>query len=140
MLRGDLIVRGNGDPTINTRDGRADAGARRVGARRSRPPASRAIDGRIIGDDQAFDDEGIGAGWAWDYLQYGYAAPVGALQFNENVATLTVAPGAAAGDPVIVRLDARQRSRGAQPRRRPGPRARTTRSTTAATSIGRCSR
>ena len=98
VLRGDLFVRSNGDPSINTRAGRADdvlfEWARALGA-----AGITAIEGRIIGDDQAFDDEGIGAGWAWDYLQYGYAAPVGALEFNENVATLTVAPGAAAGTP-----------------------------------------
>ena len=85
MLRGDLIVRGNGDPTINTREGRADA-VFDEWARALQAAGITSIDGRIVGDDQAFDDEGIGAGWAWDYLQYGYAAPVGALQFNENIA------------------------------------------------------
>jgi serine-type D-Ala-D-Ala carboxypeptidase/endopeptidase (penicillin-binding protein 4) len=50
------------------------------------------IAGRVIGDDQAFDDDWLGAGWSWDYLQYGYAAPIGALQFNENVAWLGVRP------------------------------------------------
>ena len=59
-----------------------------------------------MGNDQAFDDEGIGAGWAWDYLQYGYAAPVGALEFNENLATLTVSPASAAGATAIVTLSA----------------------------------
>jgi serine-type D-Ala-D-Ala carboxypeptidase/endopeptidase (penicillin-binding protein 4) len=103
VLRGDLFVRSNGDPSINAREGRADAvldewtrGLQAVGIT--------SVEGRIIGDDQAFDDDGLGAGWAWDYLQYGYAAPVGALEFNENVAALTIAPGAAAGDPVFLRL------------------------------------
>ena len=103
VLRGDLFVRSNGDPSINTREGRADA-VLYEWARALQAAGISSIEGRIIGDDQAFDDEGIGAGWAWDYLQYGYAAPVGALEFNENVATLTIAPGAAAGDPVFVRL------------------------------------
>ena len=62
------------------------------------------IDGRIVGDDQLFDDDGIGPGWAWDYLQYGYAAPVGALQFNENLAMLTVRPAAQAGDPALATI------------------------------------
>ena len=75
------------------------------------------IAGRIVGDDQAFDDEGIGGGWAWDYLQYGYAAPVGALQYNEDVATLTVTPGTAAGDPAVVQLAAGAGLDGAQSRR-----------------------
>jgi serine-type D-Ala-D-Ala carboxypeptidase/endopeptidase (penicillin-binding protein 4) len=103
VLRGDLFVRSNGDPSINARDVRADA-VLSEWARGLQAAGISSIEGRIIGDDQAFDDEGIGAGWAWDYLQYGYAAPVGALEFNENVATLAIAPGTAAGDPVILRL------------------------------------
>ena len=102
-LRGDLYIRGGGDPTINTRNGRgaavfADwtAALRTAGINR--------IDGRIIGDDNRFDDEGLGAGWAWDYLQYGYAAPIGALEYNEDVVSLTVAPGSAVGLPATVTL------------------------------------
>jgi D-alanyl-D-alanine carboxypeptidase/D-alanyl-D-alanine-endopeptidase (penicillin-binding protein 4) len=99
-LRGDLFVRGGGDPTINSRGSRnttvfTEWAARATGIQR--------IDGRIVGDDQAFDDEGIGGGWAWDY-QFGYAAPVGALQYNEDVAALTVTPGKAAGDAAVVEL------------------------------------
>jgi D-alanyl-D-alanine carboxypeptidase/D-alanyl-D-alanine-endopeptidase (penicillin-binding protein 4) len=103
VLKGDLIVRGDGDPTINAREGRAATVlAEWVSALRA--AGIEEIDGRIIGDDQRFDDEGIGPGWAWDYLQYGYAAPVGALEFNENQATLTVQPGADAGGGAIVML------------------------------------
>jgi D-alanyl-D-alanine carboxypeptidase/D-alanyl-D-alanine-endopeptidase (penicillin-binding protein 4) len=105
VLRGDLVVRGTGDPTLNKRNGR---GGQVLGEWAAALTAAgiHEIDGRIIGDDQAFDDEGLGGGWAWDYLQYGYAAPVGALQYNEDVAELIVAPGAAGGDPAIVRLAA----------------------------------
>lgn len=101
VLHGDLIVRGGGDPTINGRDGRAAALLAEWCAA-LRALGIHEIDGRVVGDDQLFDDEGLGAGWAWDYLQYGYAAPVGALQFNEDVAQLVVAPGAAPGVPAIV--------------------------------------
>ena len=74
-LKGDLIVRGGGDPTINTRNNRAAAVLDEwAGALRAAGIAR--VEGRIVGDDQLFDDEGIGPGWAWDYLQYGYAAPV----------------------------------------------------------------
>ncbi len=103
VLKGDLVVRGGGDPTINTRDGRA-AAVLDEWAAALRAAGINEIDGRIVGDDQLFDDEGIGPGWAWDYLQFGYAAPVGALQFNENLATLTVRPAAQAGDTAEVTL------------------------------------
>lgn len=105
VLRGDLFIRGSGDPTISSRSDRVNAvlfewivALREAGITE--------IAGRIVGDDQAFDDEGIGDGWAWDYLQYGYAAPVGALQFDENVARMTIAPAASPGEPAIVSLPA----------------------------------
>jgi len=65
----------------------------------------RRIDGRLIGDDTQFDDQGLGAGWAWDYLGSGYAAKSGALSYNENAVTLTLTPGSAAGDPVRLQSD-----------------------------------
>ena len=103
VLHGDLIVKSNGDPTVNTRDGRGvtvfDEWARALHV-----AGIDSVDGRIIGDDQAFDDESIGAGWAWDYLQYDYAAPVGALEYNEDVATLTIAPASDSGALAIAQL------------------------------------
>jgi D-alanyl-D-alanine carboxypeptidase/D-alanyl-D-alanine-endopeptidase (penicillin-binding protein 4) len=102
-LKGDLIVRGGGDPTINSRDGRAPAIlAEWVSALRAAGVTE--ITGRIVGDDQLFDDDGIGPGWAWDYLQFGYAAPVGALEYNENLAILSVQPGPQEGGGAIVTL------------------------------------
>jgi D-alanyl-D-alanine carboxypeptidase/D-alanyl-D-alanine-endopeptidase (penicillin-binding protein 4) len=103
VLRGDLIVRGTGDPTMNTRGNRA-AAVLDEWAAALRAAGITAIQGRIVGNDQAFDDDGVGPGWSWDYLQYGYAAPVGALQFNENVARLAVLPGAAEGQSALVSL------------------------------------
>ncbi|HJR57997.1 MAG TPA: D-alanyl-D-alanine carboxypeptidase/D-alanyl-D-alanine-endopeptidase [Vicinamibacterales bacterium] len=102
-LRGDLIVRGGGDPTISTRGKRSEIVFDEWAAA-LRTAGITSIEGRIIGDDQAFDDEGVGPGWSWDYLEAGYAAPIGALQYNENTADLVTAPGAAVGDPAIVQL------------------------------------
>ena len=101
-LTGDLVVVGSGDPSIGSPDGGhaplflewAEA-LRRAGIQR--------VDGRIVGDDDAFDDEGLGAGWAWDNLAAGYSAPVGALNFNENAAVARVsAATSAAGRPARV--------------------------------------
>lgn len=103
VLEGDLILRGTGDPTFSTRGKRAETTFDEWAAALKAAGVT-SIEGRIIGDDQAFDDEGVGPGWSWDYLEAGYAAPVGSLQYNENSADLSAAPGAAVGDPVVVRL------------------------------------
>ena len=103
VLHGDLIVTSNGDPSINSREGRADA-VLTEWTRALQAAGISSIEGRIIGNNQAFDDEGIGAGWSWDYLQYGYAAPVGALEYNENNATLTISPGGQDGATPVVSL------------------------------------
>lgn len=103
VLEGDLIVRGGGDPSINARGGRA-AAVFNDWAIALQGAGINSIDGAIIGDDNAFDDAWLGAGWAWDYLQYGYAAPIGALEYNEDNARLTVRPGTRVGDPVFLDL------------------------------------
>jgi D-alanyl-D-alanine carboxypeptidase/D-alanyl-D-alanine-endopeptidase (penicillin-binding protein 4) len=104
VLQGDLFVRGSGDPTVNSRGGRAEA-LLTEWANALRATGIREIRGRVIGDDQAFDEEGIGPGWSWDYLEAGYAAPSGALQFNENIASLTVTPAAVSGEAPAVALE-----------------------------------
>jgi serine-type D-Ala-D-Ala carboxypeptidase/endopeptidase (penicillin-binding protein 4) len=101
VLTGDLIVTGSGDPSI----GSPDLGHPALfleWAAALKQAGIREVRGRLIGDDNAFDDGGIGAGWAWDYLTDNYAAPSGALSYNENVVTYRVSPGKAEGDPGIV--------------------------------------
>jgi D-alanyl-D-alanine carboxypeptidase/D-alanyl-D-alanine-endopeptidase (penicillin-binding protein 4) len=97
VLRGDLVVRGGGDPTINRRDNRATAIFDEWAAALKAAGINR-IEGNVIGDAGAFDRRGLGRGWSWDYLQDGYAAPASALELNENIATLTITPGAMPGD------------------------------------------
>jgi D-alanyl-D-alanine carboxypeptidase/D-alanyl-D-alanine-endopeptidase (penicillin-binding protein 4) len=104
VLDGDVVVVGTGDPSFGTGDGSAgrafDACAERLKAL-----GVRTILGRVIGDDNAFDDEGLGFGWSWDDLPDDYAAGVSALQFNENSVRVTVTPGSAAGDVAAVTVD-----------------------------------
>ena len=103
VLQGDLVVVGRGDPSVNRRIGDPDAVFTEFADALKQAGISR-IDGRIVGDDHAFADERYGFGWSWDDFAYGYQAPVGALQFNENLVEVAVAPGATAGAPTLVTL------------------------------------
>jgi serine-type D-Ala-D-Ala carboxypeptidase/endopeptidase (penicillin-binding protein 4) len=102
-LAGDLVVVGGADPTIGEREGQPRILDDWADALRAKGIAR--IEGRLIGDDNALDDDAYGDGWAWDDLGYGYSAPAGALQFNENVASLVVTPGPADGAPATVTLE-----------------------------------
>ncbi len=101
VLKGDLVVVGSGDPSFGGRPP-ADVAVFDAWADELRAKGITAIEGRIVGDDHAFDAEGLGAGWAWDYLSAGYATPVGALDYNENVVQVTLTPGPVAGAPAII--------------------------------------
>jgi D-alanyl-D-alanine carboxypeptidase/D-alanyl-D-alanine-endopeptidase (penicillin-binding protein 4) len=93
VLQGDLLVVGSGDPSIGESPDILGTWADEIKAR-----GIRVIAGRVIGDDNAFDDNGLGFGWSWDDLPDDYAAGVSALQFNENAVRVTVGPGTAVGD------------------------------------------
>lgn len=90
-LKGNLVIQGGGDPTISGRfyngniykvyNDWADS-LIKMGIDE--------IDGNIIGDDNLFDDVGLGDGWAWDYESYWFSAPSGALSFNDNCVDITV--------------------------------------------------
>jgi len=102
-LNGDLIVVGSGDPSIL--DGEAVAsGVFADWAEALKANGIRTISGRIIGDDNAFDDETLGPGWTWDDLPGRDAAGVSALQYNENTVQATITPGAAIGAAALVRF------------------------------------
>ena len=95
------MVRGSGDPSLNARQVSPipvlDTWADLLAAR-----GIRRIAGRLVGDDNAFDEESLGQGWSWDDLQEGYSAPIGALQVYEDAVTLRITPGEAPGLPARV--------------------------------------
>jgi D-alanyl-D-alanine carboxypeptidase/D-alanyl-D-alanine-endopeptidase (penicillin-binding protein 4) len=105
VLRGNLIVIGSGDPGLAPRFHSGDAFAVfKNWARQLKEKGIRKIEGDIIGDDRAFPEPWLGASWEWGDLAYGYAAPVSALQFNENLVTAEIAPAAKEGDPASINI------------------------------------
>jgi D-alanyl-D-alanine carboxypeptidase/D-alanyl-D-alanine-endopeptidase (penicillin-binding protein 4) len=93
ILRGDLIVKGYGDPTISGRFHEGDLDA--IFESWADSLLELGVDeivGNIVGDDNAFDDRGLGTGWQWDYESLWYAAPSGALSFNDNCVEILLEP------------------------------------------------
>ncbi|OPF82640.1 D-alanyl-D-alanine carboxypeptidase/D-alanyl-D-alanine-endopeptidase [Streptomyces antioxidans] len=97
VLRGDLYLRGTGDPTMLAGDydrlakGVADAGITKVS-------------GRLIADDTRFDAQRVGRSWAADDESSYYAAQISALtlapdtDYDAGSVIVEVTPGAATGD------------------------------------------
>ena len=100
-VNGDLVVVGDGDPTINPRHAERwaifDEWGKQLAAK-----GIRQVNGYLIGDDNAFDEPGWGQGWAWDDLALGYGAAISALQYNENQVELLVGPGLDVGSRAII--------------------------------------
>ncbi|HET7463854.1 MAG TPA: D-alanyl-D-alanine carboxypeptidase/D-alanyl-D-alanine-endopeptidase [Longimicrobium sp.] len=106
VLHGDLVVVGSGDPTIAADFRGGDALAVfRAWADSLRAHGVRRITGRIIGNDDVFDDVPYGRGWAWDDMADYYSAEIGGLQYNLGVVGITAAAGPTAGAPARITLD-----------------------------------
>lgn len=102
-LEGDLIVRGDGDPSINTATG-GDESVFDDWAAALAQAGITTIAGHVVGDDNLVEEPVPGFGWSWDDLSYGYAATVGALQHRDNSVDLTVHAGSVAGEDTLVEV------------------------------------
>jgi D-alanyl-D-alanine carboxypeptidase/D-alanyl-D-alanine-endopeptidase (penicillin-binding protein 4) len=98
VLRGNLIIQGSGDPSNSEEFQTGTPFAVFVDwAAKLKELGIRSIKGDILGDTGAFDENKFGKGWEWDDLVEAYAAPISALQFNENSITIEITPGGARG-------------------------------------------
>ena len=103
VLRGDLVIRGAGDPTFGSdlsstdpmeawADALAEAGVRR-------------IEGRIIGDDGRGADEPYPEGWDVSHIATeSYAPAGGGLPWADNLVNVKLA-GTSNGSPASVEID-----------------------------------
>ncbi|MFF9900241.1 D-alanyl-D-alanine carboxypeptidase/D-alanyl-D-alanine-endopeptidase [Streptomyces longispororuber] len=106
VLRGDLYLRGTGDPTTLAKD--YDALAAKVAA-----AGVRRVTGRLVADDTRFDDRRVGDTWGADDESSYYAAQISALSlapdtdYDTGTVVVEVTPGAAPGDRPRVSLTPR---------------------------------
>lgn len=102
ILDGNLIVFGNGDPTLYTRfyDDPRDLFYEWAG--KLKKLGIKEIKGDVIGDDNSFGDDSLGNGWSYDGLTWWYSAQVGALQLNENYVDLDIIPPDSSGKEVKI--------------------------------------
>lgn len=92
VLKGDLVLKGEGDPMLEAQD------LEKL-ATNLRAQGIREVAGDLVGDATAFSPEGRGpAGWAWDDLDAGYGATASGLTLHRNAVTVTVSPAARAGE------------------------------------------
>lgn len=104
FLDGDLLVVGAGDPSFDDWAGAATV-TFNAWAERLKALGVRVVGGRIIGDDNAFDDEALGMGWTWEDLGASYSAGVAALQINQNSARVWITAGANPGQAAHARIE-----------------------------------
>ncbi|MEO5815335.1 MAG: D-alanyl-D-alanine carboxypeptidase/D-alanyl-D-alanine-endopeptidase [Gemmatimonadaceae bacterium] len=100
VLAGDLVVRGNGDPSMSAHMQKGDALApMRAMADSLRAHGVTRVRGQLIAQS-LFTDGPLGYGWSFDDLDESYSAGIDALYFNEGFTEVLVVGGARAGDPV----------------------------------------
>ncbi len=102
---GDLILRGDGDPSLSSRfiGGKPDAAMDSIVGRLVRG-GLREVTGRVIGDPSAFESRNVPEGWHPRILQDAYAGRVSGLSLNENLVWVTVRP-TTRGQPAEVVLE-----------------------------------
>ena len=125
IVKGDLTLVGAGDATLDSQDlpyippsARPVAPAGSPVPHQSNPMQDindlvaqlaakgvKQIDGDIVGDDTLFPWEPYPENWSIDDAVWGYGAPVSALTIADNELRLSIAPGAAAGQPANVLLE-----------------------------------
>ena len=91
VVRGNLILRGDGDPSMSPRlvRGGPDASMTLL-AQFTVGAGVKHVTGDIIADASAFESRRIPEGWLNRYAGLGYAAPFSALSLNENIVVVGV--------------------------------------------------
>lgn len=99
MFKGNIIIRGNGDPSLNKYFYKDPYEYIDNFIKELDSIGINSIRGNIIGFDRYFDNTYYPQGWAWDDMVYPYSAQVNALAFNGNKIDLIIEQGDSIGHP-----------------------------------------
>lgn len=93
VMTGDLIIEGSGDPTFGSSEILGEDPLKAWAERLAEMGVQR-IEGRLIGDDEAFDDERYPDGWSVNYItdQKGrhMGSSASALTYRDNVVPVSI--------------------------------------------------
>jgi len=101
VLEGDLILYGTGDPGISDRFFPTRSTVFEALAAELQAAGIHRIQGSVIGDGSRYTGDLRSLEWEVGDLNEWFAAPSGALSYNENVVSLRIAPGLVGGPPEI---------------------------------------
>ncbi|MFQ5572600.1 MAG: D-alanyl-D-alanine carboxypeptidase/D-alanyl-D-alanine-endopeptidase, partial [Rhodothermales bacterium] len=102
VLRGDLILEGSGDPTFGSRRVGGDDPLKKWAEGLVHMGVTR-IEGRIIGDDDVFDDGAYARGWDVAHIATESFAPArGGLSYHDNMVQIRL-EATSVGEPPVVR-------------------------------------
>ena len=102
IVRGNLVLRGDGDPAMSPRFVHGGAGASMtLLAQFTAGAGIKRVTGDLIADASAFESRTIPDGWLTRYAGAGYAAPFSALSLNENIVIVGVMPAKSGGAALV---------------------------------------
>ncbi len=105
VLQGNLYIKGSGDPAFGTfamHDSLALDSVYATWEATVRAKGIHRIDGHIIGDERAFEEEMVPPRWLWSHIGNYFGAGSSGLTIHENEYTVYFDAGDAPGDPVRV--------------------------------------
>ncbi len=103
ILKGNLIIIGNGDPTLGSdRYQNKENVVLTEWTEAIKKAGIKRIDGAIIGDDRAFGTQTTPEGWTWQDMGNYYGAGTSGLSWRENQFDIHLKPGTRQGDEAIM--------------------------------------
>ena len=101
VMRGDLILEGSGDPTFASSELRQENPLKSWAEKLHSLGVTR-IDGRIIGDDNVFDDQPYAEGWDLSFVANESFAPASSgLTSHDNVVVVQIESSRVGAPPVL---------------------------------------